>query len=35
MHGKFSYENIWGKLQITKSYKRGTNFEKPGESYMH
>ena len=27
--GRFSYENIWGKLQITKSYKEPTCFKNP------
>ena len=29
MHGKFSYENIWGKLQIAKSQKEPTCFKNP------
>ena len=35
MHGRFSYENISGNLQIAKFYKRANMFLKPRESYMH
>ena len=29
MHGRFSYENIYGNLQITKHYKTATCFKNP------